>query len=139
MSTVRSVFVDTSGWYALFDQHDATHERAVALIRRLVTARTSLVTSDYVIDETATLLKARTGSQTARRWFDYLDQATTLDREWVGSDRFEAARALFVKLADQGHSFTDCTSLVIIRERKIAEVVTTDRHFRVSGLRPLLL
>ena len=134
----RSVFVDSSGWYALLDEADANHGRAVALVRRLVTARVPLITSDYVIDESITLLKARVGSRLALRLFDYLAQATTVEWEWVGVDRFERAKALFVKLSDQGHSFTDCTSLVIAKERAIEEVVTTDRHFRISGLRILL-
>lgn len=135
---MRKVFVDTAGWYALLDAGDASHARAVALVRRLVTNKVPLVTSDYVIDESATLLKSRIGARIAIRLFEYLDQATTLEHEWVGSDRFQAARSLFAKLSDQGHSFTDCTSLVIIRERKIEEVVTTDRHFRAMGLRILL-
>lgn len=134
----RRVFVDSSGWYALLDAGDASHARAVALVRRLVTANVPLITSDYVVDESATLLKARVGSRLALKLFDYLDQATTVELEWIGSERFERARTLFTKLSDQGHSFTDCTSLVVASERKILEVVTTDRHFRISGLRILL-
>ena len=134
-----SAFVDTSGWYALIDRKDARHARVVAGIRRFVERRVALVTSDYVIDESATLLKARIGSHAALNLFAYLSEATTVEWEWVGSERFTKAQSLFKKLDDQGHSFTDCTSLVIIQERRIEDILTTDRHFKVQGLRPLLL
>jgi predicted nucleic acid-binding protein len=134
----RRVFVDSSGWYSLLDQRDANHERAVTLVRRLVSGRVPLVTSDYVVDESATLLKSRIGARSALSFFEYLDQATTLEIEWIGSARFDRARVMFAKLADQGHSFTDCTSIVVAAERRIEEVVTSDHHFRISGLRILL-
>lgn len=133
-----SAFVDTSGWYALIDRKDARHARVVAGIRRFVEKRVTLVTSDYVVDESATLLKARIGSHAALNLFAYLSEATSVEWEWVGSERFTKAQSLFKKLGGQGHSFTDCTSLVIIQERQIEDVVTTDRHFKIQGLRPLL-
>ncbi len=134
-----NAFVDTSAWYALIDRKDQRHPRVVASLRRFVEKRVSLVTSDYVVDESATLLKARIGSHAALNLFAYLAEAASVEWEWVGSERFTKAQGLFKKLDDQGHSFTDCTSLVIIQERRIEDVLTTDRHFKVHGLRPLLL
>ena len=60
------IFVDTSAWYALKATEDRFHDDAVRFHDVLVTGRHgSLVASDYVVDETATLLMAAKGSETA--------------------------------------------------------------------------
>jgi predicted nucleic acid-binding protein len=133
----RSVFVDTSGWYALIDRRDAGHAATAELVRTLVTGGTRLVSTDYVIDEAATLTRVRSGSTAAFRLLDLIDQTAALDLEWIGPDRFDQARALFRKYHDQPFSFTDCTSFAVMRERRITRAITTDDHFLVAGFRRL--
>ena len=58
-------FIDTSGFYALLAAKDNQHSAARTFMRRAADERLPLVTTDYVLDETATLLVAR-GLQ--RRW-----------------------------------------------------------------------
>ena len=41
--------------------------------------------------------------------------------------------------ADQGYSFVDCLSFCLMSERKIAEALTTDSHFRNSGFKAALV
>ena len=132
-----SVFVDTSGWYALIDRRDAWHGRVAELVRRLIAERCRLVSTDYVIDESCTLAKVRSGSIAAVRLLDLLDQTAALDLEWIGPDRFADAKSWFRRYQDQAFSFTDCTSFVVMRERRIADAITTDDHFQVAGFRPL--
>jgi uncharacterized protein len=133
----RSVFVDTSAWYALIDRRDAGHSRMTALVRRLIKAGARLVTTDYVVDESCTLAKARIGSLAAVRLLDLLSQTVAVDLEWIGPERFDRADALFRKYDDQAFSFTDCTSFAVMRERRIREVITDDDHFRIAGFRLL--
>jgi predicted nucleic acid-binding protein len=40
---------------------------------------------------------------------------------------------LYKARADKGYSLTDCVSMVTMRERKIAEVLTHDHHFGQEG------
>ncbi len=37
------------------------------------------------------------------------------------------------KLADQGPSFTDCVSFVLMKRRRLRRVFTFDRHFAAAG------
>lgn len=129
----RSIFVDTSGWYALIDRQDTHHAAVAALVARLARAGTRLVTTDYVIDESCTLAKARYGSAMAFRLLDLLHGTEALDLEWIGADRFDRAEAQFRKCRDQAFSFTDCVSFTVMREMGIEEAVTTDEHFRIAG------
>ncbi|MBU6401014.1 MAG: hypothetical protein KGS61_11895 [Verrucomicrobia bacterium] len=50
------LFVDTAGWMACADQADPAHRRAVAARDRWLERGGRLVTTDYVADETLTLV-----------------------------------------------------------------------------------
>ena len=43
------------------------------------------------------------------------------------------ARDIFFRYRDKSYSFTDCTSFVVMRELKLKDALTTDRHFRQMG------
>ncbi|MGQ0813779.1 MAG: type II toxin-antitoxin system VapC family toxin [Gemmatimonadota bacterium] len=132
-----SVFIDTSGWYALIDRRDTGHEQIAALVREHIQGGGRLVSTDYVIDESCTLTRARAGSVAAMRFLDLVHHTAALDLEWVGPERFAKAKACFRKHHDQAFSFTDCTSFVVMRECRVTAAITSDDHFRIAGFRLL--
>ena len=134
----REVFVDTSGLYALADRRDPFHARAEKCVAALVKSGTGFVLTDYIVDEACTLAKARAGTYGALQLLEIVEQSQALRMLWVGVERFEAAKAFFRKHADQGYSFTDCTSFVLMHEMQIPDALTTDQHFAEAGFRTLL-
>ena len=64
--------------------------------------------------------------------------AKALRLQWIGPERFHAASALFQKHADKEWSFTDCVSFTTMRELRVRDAFTTDRHFKQAGFAPLL-
>lgn len=138
MAGDREIFADTSGLYASVDRRDAHHARAVSLLGNLARRHRIIVTSDYLIAETINLAMARRGRVVAERLLDLIESSKGIRLVWVGTEHFTAAKAFFRKHADQGYSFTDCTSFVIMRELGIADALTTDRHFAAAGFRALL-
>jgi predicted nucleic acid-binding protein len=130
--------VDTSGWYALIDRNDAGHAQSRVAVDRLLAKGRILVTTDYIVDESATLTKARAGPHAAGRLLDLLRSSRLLEWEWIGAERFDRAEALFRKHRDQGFSFTDCTSFALMRELRLTEALTADAHFTTAGFRALL-
>jgi predicted nucleic acid-binding protein len=133
----RRAFIDTSGWYALVDRRDPRHAAVATLIAALVKSGARLVTTDYVVDESCTLAKARAGSPMAFRLLDLVHGTVALDLEWIGAERFERSERELRKYHDQAFSFTDCTSFTLMRELGITDVITADDHFRVGGFRVL--
>jgi uncharacterized protein len=83
-------------------------------------------------------LPARAGAAIAVRALDLIEQSAGIRIEWIGLDRFDAAKTFFRKHADHAYSFTDCTSFVMMREQRLTEALTTDPHFAEAGFRPLL-
>ena len=92
-----------------------------------------LITTDFVVDETLTLIRFRLGLAAANAWWQQIDGSARLRWERVENDRFERARHLFVQYRDKYLSFTDCVSLAIMRALRLTTVITTDGHFRQLG------
>ena len=134
----REVFADTSALYAFVDKNDANHVVARETVARLMGAGKRIVTTDYIIAEAVNLANARGGASVAVRVLDLIEQSAGIRTEWIGPDRFDAAKAFFRKHADHAYSFTDCASFVVMRELRLVEALTTDHHFVEAGFRPLL-
>ena len=53
------LFVDTSAWLALNDKNDQYHNSATAKIAAIKKDRIELITSEYIVDESITLIRYR--------------------------------------------------------------------------------
>ena len=134
----REVFLDTSGLYALVDRKDAHHAIAREVVEPIVRAARRLVVSDYILAETVNLANARSGTRVAPRVLDLIEQSAAIRIEWIGMSRFDLTKAFFRKHSDHDYSFTDCTSFILMRELRLSQALTTDRHFSEAGFESLL-
>ena len=66
---MKRVFVDTGAWYALVDARDPDHP---AVASCLAQHGGRLATSNFVFDETVTLLRSRLGHRVARTFGETL-------------------------------------------------------------------
>ena len=73
----------------------------------------------------------------AEAWWAQLEGSSRLRWEWIGVSRAEKARNVFFRHRDKNYSFTDCTSFVVMKELKLKQALTTDRHFRQMGFEVL--
>jgi uncharacterized protein len=134
----HDVFIDTSGLYAFIVRGDDKHQEASETINRVLGNGRRLVTTDYVIDETATLLKVRGHGHIVSGLFDGILLSRACRIEWMDQEHFDRTKALFLKHSDHEWSFTDCFSFVVMKSAKIEEALTKDKHFREAGFVPLL-
>lgn len=134
---MKGLFVDTGGWMACADGADPAHEAACEARDAALEAGAILVTTDYVMDETLTLIRMRLGLSAAKAWWELVESSSRLRWEWVGIERAEKARKAFFRFRDKSYSFTDCTSFVVMQELALKEALATDRHFRQMGFRVL--
>ncbi len=134
---MTGLFVDTAGWMACADGADPAHGRACAARDRALKQGLAIVTTDFVVDETLTLVRFRLGVAGAEAWWRMVDGSDRLRWERITVERFERARGLFFKYRDKAFSFTDCTSFAVMQELKLTSALTTDRHFRQMGFQVL--
>ncbi|MBI4532243.1 MAG: type II toxin-antitoxin system VapC family toxin [Candidatus Latescibacteria bacterium] len=132
------LFIDTWGWLTLRDRGESRHEEVKAFYAAFVGRRGVGYTTDYVLDETFTLLFRRLPFQVAKASLELLDRSIRegyLTLERISRERFDKAKALRLKLHDKPRiSFTDLTSMVTMAECAISDVLTEDDHFSYIGM-----
>jgi uncharacterized protein len=131
------VFVDTGGFFALLSPHDPWHAKANRALKQ-APANQLLVTTDYVLDETATLLRTRRQPHLVEPWFRALSASGHFHIVWMDEQRFDEVRRFFTKHSDKEWSFTDCFSFCVMKERKIGQALAADQHFTQAGFQLLL-
>ena len=127
------IFIDTGAFLARHLRNDQYHHSALTVWEKLGSNRENCITSNFVLDETFTLLGRRAGYGFAvqRAKNIYASQSLTIFRP----DREDEIKALqfFSKYADQHVSFTDCISMVLMQREKINRIFSFDRHFTLAG------
>jgi predicted nucleic acid-binding protein len=134
----NEIFVDTSGFYALLVKRDDHHGAADRILGDARRRKRGFVTTDYVLDETATLLKGRGHEHLLGRFFDAVLGSRVCRIEWTGAEQFHETKDYFLKHADQEWSFTDCMSFRTMRSLRLRDALTKDAHFQESGFNVLL-
>jgi predicted nucleic acid-binding protein len=130
---MKRLFMDTAGWVACADAADPAHVQVIAARDGWMETGGVFVTTDYVADETLTLLRLRLGLDAAEAWWRQLDGSSRVSWEYISLARADKARELFFRYRDKDFSFTDCTSFVVMRELRLREALTTDHHFTQAG------
>jgi uncharacterized protein len=133
---VRQVFADTLYWLALFVTDDEWTEAA----RSVDFSGVSLVTTEEVLSEFLTAVCARgdysrrLACRLVREILDDPDVEVVIQSH----ESFLAGLALYERRADKQYSLTDCISMNVMRQQRVREVLTHDRHFSQEGFVRLL-
>jgi len=129
------IFIDTGAFLARYLSRDQYHKISLPLGDKVRTTHERCVTSNYVLDETLTLLSRRASHSFAIEKARMIYSSGSL--EILRPDSLTELDALnwFEKFADQGISFTDCISFALMREAGIQRVFTFDSHFERAGFK----
>ena len=132
------LFIDTWGWIVLKNKREPKHKELNAFYSSWRNQKGISYTTDYVVDETFTLLFRRLPFKEAKKSQDTIDLAIKegyLRLVRITAERFEKAKDLRIKFRDKpGISFTDLTSMVVMIEMGISDIITQDDHFTQVGL-----
>ena len=129
-----AIFVDTGAFLAFLDRSDEHHSEARELFAKMADSQFGTpFTSDYVFSEAVTVAYRRTKRK---------DFALELGRFILGESSkplvvmarvvdstFSSSWNLFQRYATRGLSFTDCTSLAMMQERRIGQIASYDADF----------
>ena len=126
-----TVFVDTSGLYAVFDKDDDNHSRARAAWMEWLHEGAVLVTNNYVLLETTALLQHRIGVAAVRALHE--DVMPLLQIDWVSEEQHRAGVEAVLAAARKKLSLVDCVSFQTMRSRGVRTAFCFDAHFREQG------
>lgn len=132
---MKPVFADTSYYVALVNAADPRHERAVVLADGLLGR---VFVTEYILVELGSMLSNGSDRfvyvELIDRWQD--DHSTTV----IPADPslFRQGFSLFAARPDKKWSLVDCISFTVMKQRRLTEALTTDRHFAQAGFHALL-
>ncbi|MGD8296382.1 MAG: PIN domain-containing protein [Desulfobacterales bacterium] len=127
------IYIDTGAFLARHLSRDQYHGQANSFWNSIKKKGEACTTSNFVLDETFTLLGRRAG-------YDFAAQRARniYASEWLKilrSEKNDELRAIdyFEKYSDHCLSFTDCISIALMQRKKIKRVFTFDHHFLIFG------
>lgn len=123
------IFVDTSAWFAIKDVDDADHLLAMDFMGQ----HPYLITTNFVIDETITLVRAHLSHRDAVEIGERLWRGEMATIVWITREDEQAAWELFKRYDDKDFSSTDCTSFVVMRRLGLVYTFTFDEDFEQTG------
>ena len=125
------LFIDTSVLYALLDGDDTNHAKAKKAWSKIIQPENTVVTSNYVLVETFTLVQSRLGLEAARGFQE--DLVPILHVEFVTSAIHRLGVAALLSASRRGLSLVDCVSFEVMRDLGIKTAFAFDAHFREQG------
>jgi len=127
------IYIDTGAFLARYISRDQYHEQASAFWRHLQQEVEKCSTSNFILNEFFTLLARRAGYQFAAQRARNIFSSQMLIILRSNQEDELMAIDLFEKYADQGVSFTDCLSFVLMHKRNLDRVFSFDQHFEQAG------
>jgi predicted nucleic acid-binding protein len=126
-----TVFLDTVGLLAVWDEGDQWHRAAQACFSELLGCRADLVTSSFVLLECGNAAARRPYRSAVSRLRKQMEPGHCLivptvedwQTAWLAYERGEADSAGIV----------DHVSFTIMRRLGLSKAFTNDRHFRAAG------
>ncbi len=135
---MRALLVDSSAFLSLEDPDERSHGRTLAAFDELVGSGAGLLSTNFVFDETYTLILTRLGRSRAVAWGEALMRGKLVRLLRVGEDHEARAWDILLAFEDKDFSYTDATSFAVCESLGIGEAFSLDRHFRqYGGLRVL--
>lgn len=130
---MKALFVDTGAWVALRYRRDQYHEQARRLLLRVRAERRTLVTSEWILAEAVTLLKARGAVDHAIGLGTALTDGSVCRLMESSTSRRARAWQLFLRYRDGRAGYVDCTSFAIMEELGLSTVFGFDADFAAAG------
>ena len=126
-----SIFIDTSGLYALLVGSESLHAGALRVFRQEVEAGTTLWVTSYVLLESYALLQHRIGLEPVRDLQQVLLPMFSV--EWVTASLHQRGVRRLLREDRRRLSLVDCVSLELMKQRGLCRVLGSDRHFAEAG------
>ena len=128
-----SCFVDTSALYAFLVRTDADHPAVTTAFRAIAESGRRMLTTNYVLVETAALLQHRIGVDPVRD----LDGRITplLEVVWVSGELHRRAVTRLFRMNRRQISLVDAVSFTVMEAEGVTEALGLDADFTAEGFR----
>jgi uncharacterized protein len=130
-----SLFVDTSGFYALLVGSERDHRAVLEAFRAAAERGRRMVTTNYVLVETSALLQHRIGLPPVRDLEERILPLVTV--HWVSSELHRRAVERLFRTDKRRVSLVDVVSFAVMEAEGLSDVLGLDPDFAMEGFRLL--
>jgi uncharacterized protein len=128
------IFLDTSAIYALADSKDPDHQIATERFRAILEGQEEILTHNYVLLESISLLQARLGLSVAAR---FATQSKAFLVEWVDKELHLSGTGDWEKSGKRRVSLVDQISFLVMKRRNVTTAFAFDDDFKTAGFKVL--
>ena len=126
-----SVFIDTSALIAFMDEDDEFYKNSFKIFSQLLAEKSIIISSNYVLLETMTILKNRIGIEAINVLKN--DILPVIKTYWIDEEIHNFCVNIQVASDRKKISLVDYTSFEIMRRLNISQAFTFDNHFKGMG------
>ncbi|MCI5218448.1 MAG: PIN domain-containing protein [Candidatus Electrothrix sp. LOE2] len=137
---MNEVFADTSGWANYLVRSEPFHKQATQLMRQWHQEHIKVVTTNYVLSELVALFISplRISRPQQIQTIETIAAAEWVEIVHIDQILHDQTWQFLRKYDDKMWSLVDCSSFVVMQERRISQGFTTDHHFEQAGFLRLL-
>jgi predicted nucleic acid-binding protein len=129
------IFVDTLFIVALINKRDQYHQIALNLAEQY--ENYPLITTDAIFLESGNKLSANYRNEVVELIEQFL-ASDEIDVIRLTSELFDQSLRLYKKHQDKSWGLVDCFSFVVMKQHKLSQALTFDRHFIQAGFQALM-
>jgi len=131
------IFLDTAFVQALLNRHDQYHGQAKSLLDKVRNAFEIWITEAVLVEIGNAL--ASINRKGAVAFINSCYETSNIQVVVVDTGLFKRALELYENRPDKEWGLTDCISIIVIKDNRLTEALTTDEHFKQAGFRALLI
>ncbi|MBD1869416.1 type II toxin-antitoxin system VapC family toxin [Cyanobacteria bacterium FACHB-471] len=130
---MKQVFADTFYWVALLNPRDDLHQEVFRFSQTITNLRR--VTTEEVLIEVLNFFSNYDSlvKQKVLRFTRRISNELSIHIIPQTHASFRSGLELYERRLDKGYSLTDCISMQTMKELKITDILTHDRHFAQEG------
>jgi hypothetical protein len=125
-----SIFLDTCLFFGTYNINDALHKDAIAIYVSAFSGRWGMIyTSDYIIDETSTLLKVKASPSLSLQFLKAVIESKGISIITIDGEIFERSCKIFEKYHEKpGLSFTDAATISVMKSLELDALASFDER-----------
>lgn len=131
------IFIDTSAFIAQLIKSEKFHQTIINKLQEYDDSRAIFFTSDYILDELYTRINYDFGGIALKKVITNINKSievSDLRILKVDTTIFNQAAAIMLKYSKLKLSFTDATSIILIKTFKLSEMLSLDEDFTKAGV-----
>ena len=129
MSSQLEVLVDSDAFVGRFYPDDLHHRQATIIFKKLEKQKCRILTTSFVVNETATVLSHKSGQAGARKFLTTLKKIK-FPIVHINEELQKETLSFFQKQDRKGTSVVDCSNIVVLRRFGVASIFSFDKFYK---------